>query len=336
MENVVTLPIASTLALPTFESAAKAVLKILHEKLGFDLFMVTRTEGDDWIVLQSEDHGYGVKQEDIFKWSDSFCSRMVTGSGPRIAPCSASIPAYREAPIGRKVKIGAYVGVPLTYGDGRLFGTLCGIDPNPQPKAIETELPLVELFASLLSALLHSELQAIEAGRSADSARAEAEVDCMTGLCNRRGWNRHVEEEDARCRSYGHTASVVVIDLDGLKRINDSEGHVSGDRVIIRAGETIQGAVRKGDIVARMGGDEFAVLAPQCDLAGAKRLTHSIRTALMGEEICASLGAAVRAPARGLNDAYEMADTEMYREKSKVSSRAERDSERSLWWSRTG
>ncbi len=50
---------------------------------------------------------------DVFAWSDSFCSRMVRGLGPRVAPVSEDVPAYRDAPIGRQVPIGAYVGVPL-------------------------------------------------------------------------------------------------------------------------------------------------------------------------------------------------------------------------------
>lgn len=61
-------------AFQNFESASAAVLGFLRQRLGFGLWMVTRTEGDDWIVLQSEDHGYNVKAGKVFKWADSFCS----------------------------------------------------------------------------------------------------------------------------------------------------------------------------------------------------------------------------------------------------------------------
>ena len=96
-----------------FEAAARAVLGFLHARFGFDLWMVTRTEGEDWIVLHVEDHGYGVRPGTVFRWSDSFCSRMVQGLGPRVAPDAAGVPAYAEAPIGRQVRIGAYIGLPL-------------------------------------------------------------------------------------------------------------------------------------------------------------------------------------------------------------------------------
>lgn len=84
-----------------FESAGKATLAFLRDRLGFGLWMVTRTEGKDWIVLQSEDHGYGVEAGHVFQWADSFCSEMIKGNGPRIAPDSDDVPAYVAAPIGR-------------------------------------------------------------------------------------------------------------------------------------------------------------------------------------------------------------------------------------------
>lgn len=89
------------------------MLRLLHNRLGFDLWMVTRTEGDDWIVLHAEDHGYGIQDGTVFRWADSFCARMVEGEGPRIAPRSDAVPAYAAAPIGSQVRIGAYVGVPF-------------------------------------------------------------------------------------------------------------------------------------------------------------------------------------------------------------------------------
>ena len=73
-----------------FDAAAHSVLEFLYHRLSFDLWMVTRTEGDDWIVLQALDHGYGVKEGSVFRWADSFCSQMVLGLGPCIAPRSAA------------------------------------------------------------------------------------------------------------------------------------------------------------------------------------------------------------------------------------------------------
>ena len=66
-------------AYDNFEQASKAVLAFLHQRLGLSLWMVTRTEGENWIVLSVEDDFYQVESGAVFKWTDSFCSRMVQG-----------------------------------------------------------------------------------------------------------------------------------------------------------------------------------------------------------------------------------------------------------------
>jgi diguanylate cyclase len=301
---------------PDFREAAARVLKFLHGHLGFDLWMITRTEGEDWIVLQVEDSSYGVNQGQVFRWTDSFCSRMVQGLGPRIAPDSASVPVYTEAPIGQKVQIGSYAGVPLTYRDGSLFGTLCAIDPRRQPDSITRELPLIELLADMLSSLLHNELAATEATRAAERAQIEAETDVITGLFNRRGWNRVLEAEETRCKTLGNPACVIAVDLDGLKQINDRRGHSAGDELIQRAAKVIGDATRKHDAVARIGGDEFTILGLDCDAESSSRLAKRISSQLTGAGVTASVGFTMRNPAKGLDAAWKDADIEMYRDKT--------------------
>lgn len=299
----------------SFEAAAQTTLKFLHSRLGFDLWMVTRTEGDDWIVLHAEDHGYGVKPRAVFRWADSFCSRMTLGLGPRIAPRSNDVPVYAAAPIGQQVAIGAYVGIPLTREDGSLFGTLCAIDPDPQPQSLTEELPLVELVGRLLCSVLESELKLQLEIRRAERAEAESFTDSLTGLYNRRAWNHLANTEEERCKRYGHPACVLAIDLDGLKQVNDREGHARGDEVICRAANAIRSAVRQQDIVARMGGDEFLVLGVECAGSESIALLTRIRMAMDAVQVPASIGLACRDPRLGLSQAIVRADEAMYRDK---------------------
>lgn len=280
--------------------------------------MVTRTEGEDWIVLQAEDHGYNVTDGTVFRWADSFCSRMVAGLGPRIAPRSNDVPAYASAPIGQQVKIGAYVGVPLRRADGALFGTLCAIDPDIQPESITHEQDLVDLLGDLLSSLLQMETDfAIEARRR-ERAEAEALSDGLTALFNRRGWTRLLAAEENRCRRYGHPASVIAIDLDDLKTVNDSQGHFAGDELLARAAAVMTEVKREQDLVARVGGDEFALLVVECDRAGADVFVNRLRGALAAAGIRASLGSAMRVPSEGLQRTWEEADKAMYAEKERA------------------
>lgn len=304
-----------TLCFTDFESAGRAALALLHRRLGFDLWMVTRTEGDDWIVLQSEDHGYGVEPGTVFRWADSFCSEMVKGNGPRIAPRSEDVPAYAAAPIGRQVQIRAYVGLPLVRADGSLFGTLCAIHPSPQPESIVEEQELVELIGAMLSTILQAELGAAEEARRSEKLQAEALTDELTRLYNRRGWDRLLASEEERCRRYGHPAAVLIVDLDELKLVNDAQGHAAGDALIVRAGSALREVARSLDIVARLGGDEFGILSAECDRAGAEALLKRVRTALTEANVKASMGLAMREPSVGLEGACASADKLMYEEK---------------------
>lgn len=295
-----------------FNTAALAVLTYLHDRLGFDLWMVTRTEGNDWIVLQTNDQGYGVKVGDVFSWTDSFCSRMVKGEGPRIAPRSDEVAVYAAAPIGQQVKIGAYVGVPLINEDGSLFGTLCAIDPAPQPPTIQQELPLVELLAQLLSRILHADTKAAEQARLAERLQTEALTDGLTGLYNRRGWDQLLDGEEERCTIYGYPACVIVIDIDGLKSINDDHGHSAGDQLLQQTATVFRQITRKQDVVARIGDDEFAMLCVECPLDEGESLKSSLEQALKASQLKASVGIAGRHPSQGLRWAWANADRAMY------------------------
>jgi GAF domain-containing protein len=218
-----------------FPTAASAVVRFLSERLPFGLWMVTRTEGDDWIALTTADRDYGVIDGTVFRWSDSFCSRMVAGLGPRVAPRSDEVPAYRAAPIGQQVPIAAYIGVPIRRDDDSLFGTLCAVDKSPQPDAIIAEQPLIELLADLLGALLEADSKSDAEKHRAERAEVESLSDELTGLGNRRAWERIIEAEEARCARYGDPASVLIVDLDGLKRENDTKGHAAGDELLCSA-----------------------------------------------------------------------------------------------------
>ncbi len=300
---------------PDFERAGHALLEFLHRRFGFSLWMVTRVQGDDFIVLQSEGNGYSVGAGTVIRWADSFCSEMVKGNGPRIAPDSEAVPAYAAAPVGRHVPIKAYIGVPLTHADGRLFGTLCAIDPARQPDAIVEEQELIELLASMLSAILDAELKLSEEVRRSEHLELESLVDPLTSLLNRRAWDRLLAREEERCRRYGHTATVFVIDLDQLKEINDASGHAAGDALLVGAASALREVVRDIDIVARLGGDEFGLIVVECDAAGAELLLSRLREALDQRHVKASVGLAVREAAGGLARAWEQADKLMYSQK---------------------
>jgi diguanylate cyclase (GGDEF)-like protein len=103
-----------------------------------------------------------------------------------------------------------------------------------------------------------------ERDRLVDELRGGALRDQLTGLANRRAWDERFAQELQRASRSGMPLSVAVMDIDGLKRINDTFGHAEGDRLIQRAAAAWQLALRDVDFIARLGGDEFFVLLPDC------------------------------------------------------------------------
>jgi len=298
-----------------FEEACQTVLSFLYRRFGFNLWMITRTEGNDWIVLQVEDNGYNVKPGQVFQWSDSYCSHMVKGNGPKIAPRSQEIPLYTTAKINNLVDIKAYIGEPLLNEDGSIFGTLCAIDPSPQSDSLLKESSLIELMGQLLSHILQAELREDEQIRQREKFELEALHDSLTGVFNRRAWDQFISLEEARCKRYGHPASIIMIDINNLKTTNDSLGHSAGDVLIQNTATTLKSCIRNNDIVARLGGDEFAILSLESNLKNIEMLSNRAIDALNKAGISAAIGIAMRNPTHGLLEAIREADEKMYKHK---------------------
>ncbi|MEK5768252.1 sensor domain-containing diguanylate cyclase [Acinetobacter schindleri] len=303
-----------------FEEAGKAVLQFLYQRFGFDLCMITRVEGKNWIVLQSEDHQYGIQSGQVLQWADSFCFHMVEGKGPKIAPCCEDIPLYANAPISQQIPIKSYIGQPIFNEDGSLFGTLCAIDSKPKSNEITKDIDLIELLGDLLSKVLQAELRGSKYLREFKHLKRKAFRDPLTELYNRRAWEEFLNKAEERCKRYGHPAAVFFIDINNLKEVNDSLGHLVGDQLIRQAAHILSSTVRSKDIVARLGGDEFVILSIENNSLGAEKLFKRIMDAFTQAEISVAIGFAMRQPNRGLFYAAEQADKKMFQHKRKIKS----------------
>ncbi len=109
---------------------------------------------------------------------------------------------------------------------------------------------------------------------------AESATDPLTGLANRRDFERRWSAERARARRAGLPLSMLMIDVDHFKRINDTLGHAVGDQMLVAVGRRIRGCLREADILARYGGEEFAVIAPHTRPEAAAQLGGRVRDAI--------------------------------------------------------
>ena len=301
-----------------FEDAGQAILQYLHGRFGFDLWMITRVDGKEWVVLQAEDHGYNIRAGQTFSWVESFCFHMINGGAPSIAPRSQDISVYRHAKINDYIEIQSYIGLPLLNEDGSLFGTLCAIDSKPQPENLVEHTELFELMSKLISQTLQAELRESEQIRYQERLEVEASTDSLTHLYNRRAWDRLVTAEEERCRRYAHHAAIFYIDLNNLKMFNDHLGHLAGDELIQKVAHILRQTVRNNDIVARLGGDEFTILSIENDEQGAEALFQRLLSVFDQAKISVAIGYAMRHPQHGLLGAAQLADQNMYQHKQKI------------------
>ncbi len=156
--------------------------------------------------------------------------------------------------------------------------------------------------------------------------RRLATIDPLTGAANRRQFMDRLTAELERARRYGHALSVVMLDIDHFKRINDTHGHAVGDEALRALVATLHGALRDVDLLGRLGGEEFAVVLPETPPVGAVEVAERLRAAVAGIGVpvavdgilsfTASLGVAgLDAADAGIEDLLARADRALYRAK---------------------
>lgn len=143
--------------------------------------------------------------------------------------------------------------------------------------------------------------------------------DPLTNLFDRRSFDRLLEMSVARSTRYHWPFTLVVIDLDGLKEINDTEGHAGGDRALRALGERFRRVLRFGDNAARIGGDEFAVILPNTDPDDVPMLLERIGSTQLGDRPCPPFSYGVaQCPTEADNteELFKLADTRLYEAKA--------------------
>ncbi len=145
--------------------------------------------------------------------------------------------------------------------------------------------------------------------------RQSSDLDALTKLPNRRAWDRRVEEEFERAKRNATALSMVVIDIDGFKVVNDRDGHQAGDELLCVLADAWRQEVRGGgDFVARIGGDEFGFLAPETDARGIVQVVQRLE-GLLPLGVSCSFGASSWNGNGSLADLFREADEAMYRVK---------------------
>ncbi|MBL8920691.1 MAG: GGDEF domain-containing protein [Myxococcaceae bacterium] len=170
--------------------------------------------------------------------------------------------------------------VRVTVEDGRVeiedLGSTNGTFLNDESLAGRVALrtnDLVKVGRTVFKFIAHNNIEAAYH----DEIYRLTTVDGLTQVHNRRSFDEVIERELSRCRRYGRTLSLVLIDVDHFKKINDTFGHLAGDAVLKEVASAIKKRIRKEDHLSRYGGEEFAVLTPEIDLKGARAMAEKLR-----------------------------------------------------------
>ncbi|GGU22655.1 GGDEF domain-containing protein [Streptomyces daghestanicus] len=241
-----------------------------------------------------------------------------TAEGP-----AAGSPGYvhqRVAALRRRGR-GCCVVAPIVL-HGRAWGELYVARPVGVPVFERADADFATVLASVVAA-------GIAQTERLEEVRRLAYTDALTGLANRRAVDAHLDEAVERHRRDGVTVSLVVCDLNGLKRVNDTHGHATGDRLLERFGSVLSlcGAMLPGALAARLGGDEFCLLAvgPPADevVAAAGELCRRAAVLELGDGVAcgvASTGDPI-GPVGSARRLFRLADAAQYRAKAERSGR---------------
>jgi len=291
---------------------------------GLPFGIVSRIEGDKYTVEYAESPAGELEAGVELPLDICYCSQALDSEAPlAIEHTKKSVlakhPCYAE--FGLEAYIGAQVLV-----DGDRYGTVNFTGPEPRKTPFtQTDRELIRQFADWIGNELARERDILRLKEAKEKMERIASIDDLTGIYNRRAFLARAETELSRYRRNGTIFTVLLIDLDHFKSINDRFGHAAGDEVLRRMAAAVKGELRAVDVFGRFGGEEFCIVlngtAEPAALQVAERIRHKIidncSLKKAGRTVTASIGVAgVSHGDEAMSTVIQRADKALYAAKN--------------------
>ncbi|GAB2904658.1 GGDEF domain-containing protein [Paraburkholderia jirisanensis] len=327
MEKILERLSESVAAAQNLEQLARPLLEMLEVVTGLESTYLTSI--DEEAGVQNVDFARNVGALQIpeglaVPWSDTLCKRCLE-EGRRFTSDVNQL--WPDSDAARALGITTYASAPVLDSNGAVIGTLCAASKRSEELGPRARSAL-NLFSKLIAQHVERERLLGELRQSNEYLAKFALTDSLTGLPNRRALRDELGRLLARAARDGSYVMVGMIDLDDFKQINDTHGHVAGDAFLKACTQRLVGVARDTDMLARVGGDEFALIGPgPVDLNDANRTATALseravsatsgRYMLRQKEIAyAGVSAGVVAVRFvSVDQALELADAAMYRHK---------------------
>lgn len=238
----------------------------------------------------------------------AFCTHTIQAREPLLVTDATRDPRFADNPFVKDQPfIRSYLGIPLSTPDGYNVGSLCAIDVTPREYGAD-QVEVLKSFA----ALVVDELE----------LRRIAQTDHLTGTVTRRGFTLELEKALARLGRSAQPSALLLFDIDHFKSVNDTYGHPAGDEVLRSVARHVGSQLRRGDMLGRLGGEEFGILLQDVALEQALETAERIRTGLAAMSVTndpplrvtASFGIATAQPG-SVTQWMELADRALYEAK---------------------
>ncbi len=248
------------------------IISAMHDAIGFESSAVSLLElcdGQDVLVVKAAS---GLRANTVglrFPRGRGLVWEVMQGQTPIVVPDLHADPRVLRKDAG--VRSGIYA--PLVTRN-RSIGVLSAYRAATDAFT-EADLHLLTVVGRYIAG-------AVEVSQLHDALRTAAATDSLTGIANRRAFMDRLEQEVARSRRTPRPVTIVLLDLDGFKQINDTDGHHAGDDVLVAVARALTRHRRASDLAARYGGDEFALLLPETDRDEATAVVTRLTEAMIG------------------------------------------------------